>query len=68
MNAVTPAALLTTLVAIAVVAAVAVLTWHGSITGEAAVGLFGAVLGGGAVGGAQHASFKAGARAAKGIE
>lgn len=53
------------IVIIAIIAAVATLTWHGSITGEAAVAIFSGVLGGGIVGGAQHVGVSAGAKAAK---
>lgn len=62
MNTVSAAA--AAVIAIAVIAAVAVLTWHGSITGEAAVGIFGTIIGGAGVGTAQHVGTKTGARAA----
>lgn len=52
------------LVALGVIAAVTVLTWHGSIDGQAAIGIFGAILGGVGIGAAQHTSFKTGAKVA----
>lgn len=51
-------------VSIAVVASVAVLTWHGSITGEAAIGIFGTVIGGGGVAVIAHTATNTGAKAA----
>jgi hypothetical protein len=53
-------------IAVAVIAAVAVLTWHGSITGEAAVGIFGTIIGGAGVGVTSHVAVKTGAKAAGG--
>lgn len=57
-----------TVIVVAIVAAVAALTWHGSITGEAAVALYASVLGGSLVGGAVHVGVKQGARARGGVE
>ena len=52
------------IVALGVIGAVAVLTWHGSITGEAAVGIFSGIIFGGGVGAAAHVGVKTGAQAA----
>ncbi len=41
-----------------------VLAWHGTINGEAIVGVYTAVLSGGLVAGASHVAAKQGARAA----
>lgn len=49
---------------IALVGAVAALTWHGSIDGQAAVGFFTGLSIAGVVGGAQHVAAKTGAKAA----
>lgn len=43
-------AILGTVVAVAVIAAVTVLGWHGTMDGQTVAGLFGAVIGGGAAG------------------
>lgn len=51
-------------VLLAIVGAVVVLTWHGSITGEACVSLLSAVLGGAVVGGAVHVGAVQGSKAA----
>ena len=51
-------------VTITLIVAVTVLTWHGSITGEACISIFSGVLGGAIVGGAQHVGAQQGARAA----
>lgn len=48
-------------VAVAVVTAVTLLTWHGSINGEAAVGIFGTIIGGGGVATVAHVATKTGA-------
>jgi hypothetical protein len=50
-----------TVITVAVVAAIVVLAWHGSITGEAATGILGGIVGGGVVGAAQYAGNKQGA-------
>lgn len=56
--------IVTAVTTIVVIAAVSVLTWHGDISGEAAVGIFGTVLGGGVVGVTNHVATKTGAKAA----
>lgn len=45
------AAILGTIVAVAVVGAVTVLGWHGTLDGETVAGLFGMLIGGGVTGG-----------------
>jgi len=52
------------LVGIALVAAVTVLTWHGTIDGQAAIGFFSGVSLAGVIGGVQHSAIKIGAKAA----
>lgn len=51
-------------VVVTLIAAVTVLTWHGAISGEAAIAFFGTLGGGGAVAGVSHVATKTGARAA----
>lgn len=51
------------IVACAVIAAVTVLTWHGSINGEAAVGILATIIGGGGVATVAHVATKTGASA-----
>lgn len=63
ISAVTP--IITAVTILALIAAVAVLTWHGDITGEAAVAFFGTLGGGGAAAGVSHVATKTGASAAR---
>lgn len=51
-------------VSVVLVAAVSVLTWHGSIDGQAAIGFFSGIGVGGVAVGAHVAGVKSGARAA----
>jgi hypothetical protein len=60
----TAAAIIGAVVTLALIAAVAVLTWHGDIDGQAAIGFFAGLGGAGAAGIVAHSSTKAGARAA----
>jgi hypothetical protein len=60
----TVSAIIAGVTTVAVIAAASVLTWHGSITGEAAVTLFASVLAGGGAAVISQTSHKAGARAA----
>jgi len=53
-----------TLVSLALIAAVAFLTWHGDISGEAAIAFFAAVIGGAGAAGIGHVATKTGAEAA----
>lgn len=50
-------------VALALVAAVAVLTWHGSIDGQGALAFFGVIAGAGTAAGVGHVATKTTARA-----
>lgn len=52
-------------VAAVVVAAVTVLTWHGTITGDAATGFFSLILGALGVGVAHNSGVASGAKAAR---
>lgn len=56
----------TALTSVAIVAGLVVLAIHGTITGEAVIGIFGAIIGGGGVGVAAHTATKTGANAATG--
>lgn len=51
---------------LAIIIAVSVLTWHGSITGEAAIAIFGAIVGGGGVATVSHLATQTGADAVRG--
>lgn len=51
-------------VVLGIVVAVAVLTWHGSITGEACVAILSGILNGAMIGGAVHAGVNSGSKAA----
>lgn len=52
-------------VSLALIAAVAVLTWHGSIDGQAAMTFFAGIAGVGTAAGVGHVATTTGARAAK---
>lgn len=64
MNAITAAA--GAVATIAIIAAVTFLVWNGSISGEAAMTLFSAVIAGGGVAAVHGAGTRAGADAANG--
>lgn len=58
-------AIIAGVVSIVLIAAVAVLTWHGSINGEAAMTFFGGLAGVGTAAGVGHVATKTGANAAR---
>lgn len=58
-------AIVTGVISLAVIAGVTILTWHGSINGEAAIGIFGTIIGGGGVAAISHIATNTGVEAAK---
>jgi len=61
----TVSAITAALISLALVASVAVLTWHGDITGEAAIAFFAAIACGAGAAGVGHVATKTGAEAAR---
>lgn len=61
----TVSAITAAVISLALIASVAVLTWHGDITGEAAVAFFAAIAGGAGAAGVGHVATKTGAEAAR---
>lgn len=49
----------------AIIAATVLLAWHGTLNGQAVIGLFSGLSFAGIIGGTTHAATKAGARAAR---
>lgn len=55
-----------TIILLVLIICVTVLSWHGTIGGDAAIGFYSGLSLAGIIGGVQHAGVRAGARAARG--